>query len=207
MPESAPAWLDLLVRVGLPSLLFGGLGGAIVSAILTARREQAQRRYAYAEQQLRDLYSPLLALRSEIRMRSELRLKVSQVMTEEWQRLLDAANVQGAEAVEALLQRRGDDFMQDIDYDNKQFREELFPAYQEMVKVFRSNLWLAEPETRTHFRALIEYVELWRRHLDKVMPPEVGRRIHADEATLRPFYEHLEKKHEELRTRLAKGEV
>ena len=50
-----------------------------------------------------------------------------------------------------------------------------------MVKVFRSNLWLAEPDTQAHFGTLIEYVELWTRSLERVMPFEVAQRIHADE--------------------------
>ncbi len=76
----------------------------------------------------------------------------------------------------------------------------MIPAYQQMAKLFRDNYWLAHPETRGHYQELIEFVELWERWLAKSIPAEVIQRLEHTEDRLKPFYEHLEKKHDLLRS-------
>jgi len=72
-----------------------------------------------------------------------------------------------------------------------------------MVAIFREKLWLAEPDTRAYLPALIEFVDLWDRWLAESVPGEVIEKLGHSEKHLHPFYEHLEKRHDELRSVLA----
>ena len=197
-----PPWL---VTALLPAIF--GFVGILLGAWLSGRRETAHRRYLFRERQLRDLYSPLLGLRSEIRMKSELREKVRAATHAEWQRLCQEAR-ETANAPDNLLKldrERGPEFERTFDYDNQQLREDLVPSYRKMLAILRDNLWLAEPETQSYLGKLREFVELWERWLAKAVTPEVVRRLGHSEESLHPFYEHLEKKHDELRDRLSRG--
>lgn len=72
--------------------------------------------------------------------------------------------------------------------------------------MFRENLWLADEDTQKHLGPLVEYVELWERWLAKAIPAEVLKRVDKGEAALHPFYDHLQRRHDELRKKLAEGE-
>jgi hypothetical protein len=98
-------------------------------------------------------------------------------------------------------------FARMIDWDNKNLFESLVPAYQEMIRVFRTNLWLAESDTLKFFADLVEFVEVWERVRDKSIPMDVVTRIEHGEGKLKPFYDHLESKVDELRGKLKEGKV
>ncbi|SRR5229473_2258760 len=201
-PLQAPTWLV----TALLSAIFGFLG-ILVGAWLSSRRDTAQRRYSFGERQLKDLYSPLLGLRSEIRIKSELREKVRAATHAEWQRLCQEARdtADPPENLRKLSAEKGPELERLFDYDNQQLVEDLIPSYRKMLTVLRDNLWLAEPETRSYLDKLIEFVELWERWLAKAVTPEVVRRLGHSEESLHPFYELLEKQHDELRGRLSRG--
>ena len=57
-------------------------------------------------------------------------------------------------------------------YDNKQFKEGLLPGYEKMGSLFREKMYLAYPGTAEHFGKLVEFVAIWKRHLDGSLPPE-----------------------------------
>jgi len=82
--RNSVAW-QWVFSVMLPAL--AGFAGVLVGAWLTARRERERRRYSFIQRQLQELYSPLLGLRLEIRLRSELRNRLSSVADTEWKRL------------------------------------------------------------------------------------------------------------------------
>ncbi len=198
-------WSSILFNVVLPAVV-GGLGGTVVSALLSRRLEESRRRHAFLEQQLREFYSPLLGLRAEVRAKSELRARIDRVAHAEWQGLLERVEGGGPEAIEKLRHERGEAFIDRmIEYDNTQFKEHLLPAYGAMVKVFRENLWLADEATRTHFATLVEYVELWDRWLAGAVPPEVMEHVDRGEAALHPFYDRIERTHDALRKKLSEG--
>ncbi len=202
----APPWL---ASPFLPAIfgLVGILIGVPLTAWLSSLRDTAQRRYSFGERQLKDLYSPLLALRSEIRIKSQLREKVHAAAHAEWQRLCQEARdtADPPENLRKLSAEKGSEFERLFDYDNQQLVEDLIPSYRKMLTVLRDNLWLAEPETRSYLGKLIEFVELWERWLAKAVTPEVVRRLGHSEESLHPFYELLEKQHDELRGRLSRG--
>jgi hypothetical protein len=184
-----------------------GFVGVLTGAWLSSRREREQRQYAFVQQQLEKLYSPLLGLRAEIRLRSELRNHIQGVAGSEWQRL--CAEVRNTSdpigGFERLQDERWKDFEASIEYNNKQLTEELIPAYRRMLTIFRDNMWLAEPQTRAFFNKLLEYIEIWERWLARSIPYEVVQSLGHSEEPLHPFYEHLELQHDLLRKRLRDG--
>ncbi len=206
MPANDTNSLDLVrwgISIGIPAL--SGLGGVMLGAWLSGRREIRQRRLSFIEKQISDFYSPLLGIRSEIRMRSELRVKIHSTANNEWIKLCEKNQIIGVEALQKLTDERGKEFTEVIEYDNRQLKEELIPAYRRMVNLFRDNMWLAVPETKIYFESLLEFVELWERWLAKSLPPEVIQALEQNEESLHPFYDHLQNKHDELRVKIEKG--
>ena len=200
--------IDLIrwaVSIAVPAI--AGLLGVGVGAWLMGRREKHQRRLAFVEKQLKDFYSPMLGLRNEISMRSNLRVRIHDIADTVWRELCAQAREVSLEALGELSKTRGPEFTSLIEYDNSQLRKELIPAYQQMAKLFRDNYWLAHPETRAHYQELIEFVELWERWLAKSIPAEVIQRLEHTEDRLKPFYAHLEKKYDLLRSSIESGEV
>ena len=194
------------ISVGAPVL--SGLAGIFIGAWLSGRQAKAQRKHSFIEKQLSHFYSPMLGLRSEIRMRSELRVKIQDTANSAWKELCEDARQRGGpEETRKLSDDRFREFKGIIEYDNRMLTEELIPAYKTMVKIFRENMWLAEPSTREYFRKLLEFVDMWDRWLDKSMPVEVLEKLRHTEETLHPFYEHLEQTHSSLRKKLETGEA
>ncbi len=189
-----------------------GLGGVIIGSLIanwfTKRREQSQRRHDFIEKHLKKFYSPLLGLRSEIKMLSELRLKISNISGKAWpEGVAEARERGGIDAVGNFSATEGPEFKKQVEYNNQQLTEKLLPAYRKMVEVFRDNLWLADEETKVYYGELVEFIEIWNRSLAKSLPREVLQRIGHSEEKLFPFYEHLQDKHDELRGKLASGEA
>ena len=208
MPPNDANYIELVrwgISIGVPAV--SGLGGVLLGAWLSGRREARERQFAFIERQLRDFYSSLLGIHSEIRMRSELRVRVHDAADTAWRRLCAEKRQIGVDSLQKLTEERGKEFTEIIEYDNRQLKEELIPAYRKMVNLFRENLCLAEPETKEYFRPLLEFVELWERWLAKTLPPEVIQALEHDEESLHPFYDHLQKKHDELREQLKRGYV
>lgn len=201
--QDCRALITWVVSIAVPAL--AGLVGVVIGAWLTGRRERRQRRLAFVETQLRDFYSPMLGLRNEIRMRSELRVQLYETADTVWRELCAQARERGVEDLGDLSSTRGPEFKKLIEYDNKQLQEDLLPAYRQMTTLFRERLWLADPDTRRYYQDLIQFVELWDRWLAKSIPAEVIERVGHAEEKLHPFYEHIYERHDSLRTRLEAG--
>ncbi len=186
--------------------LTAGLAGVAVGAYLTARRERKQRRHEFVARQLKDFYSPLLAIRKELRALGELRERIRDAENAEWQKLCERYK-NTPEALQQLSDKRGGDFGKHIEYDNKKLVEESLPAYRQMIAIFRENMWLAERSTVAYFPALVEFVDIWDRWLAKTLTREALQSLNHTEASLYPLYEELLKKHDELREKLSRGEA
>jgi|CXWL01.1.fsa_nt_gi hypothetical protein len=193
------------ISIVVPALF--GFIGVIVGAWLSGRRERTQRRLSYMEKQLKDFYSPMLGLRNEIEMHSSLRVRIYETANTVWQELCRQNQERGVEVLTKFTDSRGEEFKRIIDYDNGKFQEELLPAYRQMAKLFREGFWLAEPETRSHYANLIEFVEVWERWFAKSIPGEVVAKLGHSEDRLQSFYKHLRSKHDELRIKLSKRSV
>lgn len=195
-----------LVSVTVPAI--SGLTGVLIGAWLTRRQQKELRKLEFIEKQLRCFYSPLVGIRNEIRMLSELRQKISKSADRHWRKICEEAReAGGADEVKRVTDERRDVFMKNIEYDNRQLSESLLPAYRRMVAVFRDNYYLAEKETRDHFGPLLEYVDIWDRWLDRSIPHEVVQELEHGEEALKSLYADLEKTHDELRAKLKNGKV
>jgi hypothetical protein len=181
-------WGNIVSNIGAMGV--GGWIGVFISNWMRVRRETAARAVQFREQQLAQFYGPLLALHNEIRARSELRLKLQKAVND-----LHGKDTLHAEPRKTVLANVQDE--------NETLRNILIPTYHEMIKVFRDKMWLAEPETREHFKSLIEFVDVWDKILADKLPSSVAPAIGHTEQNLYPFYDHLEKMHERLRSKVS----
>ena len=190
------------ISIVVPAI--SGLFGVAVGAFLTSRRENIKRKYNFIEKQLTDFYSPLLAIRNNLKTTGELRLKISHTADGEWRKLFNGYEGQPNE-LRKLSESRVDQFHAIVDYNNEKLRNEDIPAYHNMIEIIRKNMWLAEASTIQHFPALIEFVDIWDRFLAGTLPGEVVNALGHDEKSLYPFYDDIQQKHDELREKLAGG--
>jgi hypothetical protein len=175
--------------------------GVVVGALLTSRRERTQRRLAFTETRLKEFYSPMLGMRKEIRMLSELRLLIDNATIAP----SDDSLEEGSRGSSGLGFRQKTVYEKQIDYNNKQLREKLLPTYQRMTELFRDKYWLADVDTREFYPELVEYVEIWNRSQANAIVGRVLERLQHAEAKLNPFYEHIQVRHDELRKKIEDG--
>src|SRR6266496_4949101 len=95
-----------IASIAVPAV--AGFIGIITGAWLTSRRERKQRQLDFIRTQLREFYSPILGLRQDILMRSELRVKVQQAANTAWGKLSESVTT--AEKGRSLIASRKDDF-------------------------------------------------------------------------------------------------
>jgi len=190
------------ISIAVPAI--SGLCGVAVGAFLTARREKTNRRHEFLSKQLTDFYSPLLALRKEIEAIGKVRVRIGGVADKVWRKMCDRYHGNPHE-LQKLTQEKGDKFTKIIDYDNEYLETETIPAYHRMIDIFTKNIRLAEPATVKHFPALLEFVNIWDRFLSGSLPAEVIKALNHSEKSLYPLYEDLQRQHDKLRDKLAKG--
>lgn len=202
-----PSQFELLkwgISIGVPAL--SGLVGVVVGAILTNKREGIRRKYEFIKRQLENLYSPLLAIRRNLKATGELRLQISNTANIEWQKLCKRYGGQPDE-LRNLSETRGKAFEKIIDYNNEKLITEDLPAYHNMIAIIKKNMWLAEASTIEHFPKLIVFVDLWERFLADTLPGEVVKAIGHTEKSLYPLYDDLQKQHDRLRAKLSSGKI
>ena len=71
-------------------------------------------------------------------------------------------------------------------------------TYRQMIAIFRDKWSWAEPETRRHLPALVEFVEIWERHLKGAVSGEALEHLAYSEENLKPLFAHLEATHDRL---------
>jgi hypothetical protein len=173
--------------------IIGAAVGASVAGWISSKNSKRERRQRLLQQKLQEFYGPLLAIRSQIKAKSELRLRISQLAGEEWPKLIAAAKEGGVESTMHVERERFPEYEKVIEYEGKQLRGEILPGYREMVSLFISKMHLAEPATRGYLGELINFVEVWDRWTDGSLPREVLARLDHSERRLYPLYEDLEK--------------
>lgn len=182
--------------------LFGAFGGVALGAWLTLAGQEKQRRIAFNERQLRELYAPLLAARKEIEVIGMIRVKFSSAADTAWRELVHGRSV---EVVENLMDKRFPSFKAIIDYNNDQFMAVVLPLYKKMREVFRENMWLAFPETLDYWSPFIEFIDQWDRFLADSIPIEVHEIVKVEEAGLQLFYAHLASVQTAIKSALLNG--
>jgi len=177
-----------------------GLLGVALGGAITMWSQITERRQARVRDKLDKFYSPLLAIRMQIKAKSEVRQKVHRTANSEWQSLL--AGVDSPEAKARIDAERSPAYTAIYKYSAEQVINDLVPLYKQMVEIFTSNMQFAEEPTRKYFGTLVEFVELWNRQLLQAMPPEVVVALNQDEKQLYPFYDDLETQFKKLRKQL-----
>ncbi len=178
-------WVDLL-KIVIPAAITFLAGWIGVRSGLKQLR--VQKGLDFIEKQLKDFYSPLLGYRNEIRIKSELRQRISELSNEAWQELCKKHEGD----MSWNHDKSFEPFDKIITYNNEQLTTELLPQYRKILEVFRDNIWLSEPETREWYKELCEFVEVWNRSESKSLPAGVLRKLEHREYKLQPFYDHLE---------------
>lgn len=177
-----------------------GLVGVLLGGWIALRSERERRKKEFALRQLSEFYGPLLCLRQEIRARSELRARISNAADALWKEKFEG--VRNPVVSQRILDDSSAKYSAIIADDNRSLRETLMPKYREMVDIFRERMWLAEPDTRSYFSSLIEFVDIWDRFLRDALPGEVIQAVGHSEENVHPFYDHLEEMCDRLRTRV-----
>ncbi|HEV7218956.1 MAG TPA: hypothetical protein VGN39_08780 [Terriglobales bacterium] len=178
-----------------------GLVGVLVGGIIANWNNKREQRRTMLQQQFSEFYGPLLALRSQIKAKSELRARLSQLVCEEMPRELSGLPPQANGIVESEF--RASDRM--IDYNNRQIEQDLLPAYKEMRDLFVSKMYLAERATLPYLPELVEFIEIWDRWMDKSLPRTALTGVNHSENRLYPFYDEIEEQFESLRQKLSKS--
>jgi len=177
-----------------------GLVGVAIGGWATALNQGRERKTARIKQQLSEFYSPLIGIRSQIKAKSDVRLKVTSAAHEIW-----SGKFRGIDdpfMKKGISDHEGPAFEKLFDYNNNQILDEIIPLYRKMLDTFTEKMWLAEPSTIAEYSALVEFVELWNRFLDKSLPGELVDKIGHKEEHLAPFYADLEKHFAQLSKRL-----
>ena len=204
-PESFTC-IRWVLSIVIPAL--SGFVGVLIGAWISGRQQKEQSKLSFIEKQIKNFYSPLLGIRNDIQIRSELREKISGLADNKWRDLVKKASKSNSpETKSKLIDERKDKFDKLIEFNNCQLTESLLPQYHRMITIFRDNYYLAEYRTRDFLRFLLEFVNIWDRWLDKSIPIEVLEDLEHDEKKLKPFYDDIKKTHDELRTKLSKGKA
>jgi hypothetical protein len=200
--QNSVSTLQWGISIAVPAV--AGLCGVAVGALLNVLREKANRHREFLEKQLTDFYSPLLAIRTELKAMRDTEIKISRAADSAWKKLCQSYEG-NPEGLRKVTEERREAFTRIIDYNNEYLEKECIPSYHRMIEVFRRNMWLAEPSTVAHFPFLLEFVDIWDRFLSGALPGEVIQELGHSEESLQPLYGELQKKHDELRGKLSEG--
>lgn len=180
-----------------------GLLGVLVGGAIGIINGYIQRKREGVRQRLEHFYGPMLAIRSRIKAKSELRLELSRIAGEEWPKLFASARQMGdPEASMKTERERWPQFERIIEDADKDLGQEIIPAYKQMVDLFVTNMYLANEQTRSFFPKLAQHVEILELHYNAPLPREIAIRLDHTEQKLYPFYEELEKQFRDLQRRL-----
>ena len=161
-----------------------------------------QKEFEFIEHQLKVFYSPILGFSSKIKAKSEFRVNLSKAADEAWKELC----VEHRET-EGTHKKDFEPYRKIIDYNNKQWNEELFPLYEEILEIFTKNYWLAEESTKQYYVDLCNIVDVWQRHLDSSIPHDVLNKIENGYDRIQQFFEHMEEEVIKLKDKLIKEKL
>lgn len=178
-----------------------GIAGVAVGSWFATRSQRKERWQRRIREQLDEFYGPMLALRGQIRARSELRKDVNELHDED--RAERREQHEDREARKAPGERRRE-FQRELDYEDTELREVLLPLYRQMREHFAAHLSLAEPSTRRRFHQLARYVEAWDHSSEKAFPGDTLRKITDSYGQmLGVLYSDLEEQSDRLSSQLS----
>ena len=180
---------------------FAAIGGVLVGSLITFYMQLAQLRLARIREKLDQFYAPMMALRSEIKAKSETRLKLNTIANNTWQEQLGYRP--NSDDRKEFEERESPSYEKIFSYSTAQVTNELVPPYRKMLEVFTSKMQYAEDSTRKHYENLVEFVELWNRQQHSPLPPAVVIKADHDESKqLYPLYDDVKDNFDRLRKKL-----
>ncbi len=180
-----------------------GLLGVLIGGLITSHNQKKERQHRRIREQLEGFYSVLLGMKSQIRAKSSLRVRIRAIAEEAYKEELKQGG-DDPQVREKISKARWPQYEKIFEYDERQLVEEIVPLYRDMLTHMTKNMGLAEPSTLVHYDAFVEFVEIWNRGLQKTLPTEVVFRINHEEKKLYPFYEDLDRQATRLREELKK---
>ena len=180
-----------------------GLIGVLLGSWLTVRRERSERRYHFITRQLDEFYAPFYALRQELRAKGETRVKISTIAQDTWANLFEKVEVPSLKR--EYHERYWPQYESIIAYNNDQIAADVVPTYHAILRLFREKIGLANEPTRVHYRALVEFIEIWDRFLKKSLPAAVTVELQHNEESLYPLYDEVEREFVRLQGVLKDG--
>jgi len=188
----------------LGSPLIGTISSGLISAFIVyhfgIRQLAHTRKEEFRQQQLAEFYAPLTGMVKQIRAEIEIAHKVSLAANVAWQKICERHKGQNWDSSEEYAP-----FHRIIEYDNEKLKRDLVPRYQEMLRLFTERYHFATAETRRHYQAFLEFVELWNRFLADALPGEVTQELSISEEEILPFYQHIEEMVQTLQTEILNG--
>lgn len=166
---------------------------ALIAVWMTWHVYKQKQKYYFAERQLNEFYSPMLALMLQIKALSDLRVKVDNKAEQAWQEKCSKAGNQEVDLAP---------YEEIVDYHNLEYKTTIRALYRAMQKLFLENIWLAEPETIEFLNKFVQYNETQDRILTHKLPSEVYRLVEVKEETLEHFYIHLATMTERLKKKM-----
>jgi len=177
-------WSQLIV----PAL--SALFGVLIGGLITSHNQKKDRQHRRMKEQLDDFYAVLVSMRMQIRAKSELRETLRAIGGDAWKQELEPAG-NDLEAKARIENVWWPQYEKIFEYDALQLENELIPLYREMLTHMTKHVGLAEPSTLTHYKALVDYVEIWNRYLQETLPGKVMKLLGHEEKKLYPLYDDL----------------
>jgi hypothetical protein len=196
--SSYAPWAQILI----PAL--AALAGVLIGGLITSHNQKKERQHRRMREQLEGFYSVLLAMRLQIRAKSELREQLRTIAREVWPKELESGSYGDPQLKDKIFNAKWPQYEKIFEYDEQQLEHEIVPLYREMLSHMTKCMGLAEPSTIQHYGTFVEYVEIWNRAFKQSLPREVRARLQHEERKLYPFYEDLEAQAQRLRDRLKK---
>jgi hypothetical protein len=126
----------------------------------------------------------------------DLGLRISQIPAEQWPK--KGSGVRDPEDIEKIRRPELPAYERDIEYDNRERKEEVLPGIRETYRIFFENMYLAKPSTGSQVAELVNFIEV-----QESLAARVLLRLDHSEAQLHPFHEDLEKRFASLQREVA----
>ncbi len=190
--------LALLNPIIAPAI--GPLGVA-VGGWTAHQNHRYELRQQLLQRKLEEFYGPRLALRHRLKAELGLGLRISQIPAEQWPK--KGSGVRDPADIEKIRRPELPAYERDIEYDNRERKEEALPGFPETYRIFFENMYLAKPCTGSQVAELVNFIEVWERRMQESLAAKVLLRLDHSEAQLHPFHEDLEKRFASLQREVA----
>jgi hypothetical protein len=177
-----------LIQSGISAA--AGLIGVVTGALMTSLNQARERKQTHIRQQLQEFYSPMLGMKEELAAKEEARRKIrgDVIAIIENSKASDPTGVPRVSYYDD--ERKAIFGLSAIDHE--QWKNEILPLYKKMLEKFTSEMWLAEPSTRSHYGELSNFVERWKRADALTDAAEVAWKIDLTDENVKPLYADLE---------------